>query len=509
MQCLPEQSISLMGVFRSRCGIVSRRKDLKMKEAVNWSIRTAKMTKADLADPDQTVTIETPCGPVKGLQYDGYRLYRGIPYATCERWEPAEPVTAWQGVYDATHWGPRAMQFKGYYGRPSTAVNAFYSAEALFEVNNQYAEDALNLNIWTPTEAKNCPVLFYIHGGAFLNGSGSDPWIDGEAYTKHGVILVSINYRLGPWHQVYGDGHRGNLCLTDQITAIEWVKNNIKAYGGDPDRITIAGESAGAMSVQCILFSPLLKEGMIAGGIIMSDGGSFFHQGTSASVEAAWDKVKQAKGVKTLQELKSLPPVEIYRAWAPAVGTDTNCIYPVINGESRIYSVQDALAINQIANVPVMFGFLSEDMYPRSMYQQAVDYGMARAAVGGKPVYVYDFNRQQIEEDGSFSRFGAFHAADLFYLFGTLYRNRRPYGEIDFRISTAMVDYISNFCKNGDPNGDGLAQWRPITEDYAGCMNFGDEPCGMILPDLDKLEAQEKKGILFPQLDDWNPPPVE
>lgn len=480
-----------------------------MKKKVNWKLRTEKMTAADLVNPDKTVMIGTPCGEVKGLQYDGYRLYKGIRYATCERWEPAVPITAWDGVYDATQWGPRAMQFKGMFGRPSTAVNAFYSEESLFEVNDKYCEDALNLNIWTPTDAENCPVLFYIHGGAFLNGSGTDPWIDGEAYAEHGVILVSVNYRMGPWHQVHGDGFKGNLCLTDQIIAIEWVKNNIEAYGGDPSRITIAGESAGAMSVQCILFSPMLKKDMIAGGIIMSDGGSFFHTGTSESVEKAWNDLKKAKNVNTIQELKALTPAEVFVAWSAAIGMpaamDVNCIYPVINGESRTCSVQDALKSNQIANVPVMFGFTSEDMYPKSMYRQAVDFGKARAAVGAKPVYVYDFNRQQIEQDGSFSEFGAYHASDLFYVFGTPYRCRRPYNEIDFRVSAAMVDYISNFCIDGDPNGEGLAEWKPVTENYEGCMNFGDEPCGMIAPELDALEAHEKKGILFPYLKDWNP----
>lgn len=480
-----------------------------MNSQEKWTIRTAKMTTADLINPETTVTVNTPCGKVKGLQYDGYRLYKGIQYATCQRWEPAVPVTAWEGVYDATQWGPRAMQFKGYYGRPSTATNAFYSAEPLFEVNNQYCEDALNLNIWAPTDAKDCPVLFWIHGGAFLNGSGSDPWIDGEAYAKSGVILVSINYRLGPWHQVCGNGYLGNLCLTDQITAIEWVKRNIQAYGGDPDRITIAGESAGAMSVQCILFSPMLKKGMISGGIIMSDGGSFFHHTTSDDVKDVWDTVKEKMGVQTIQELKDVPAVDVYRSWASSLGTNLTSIYPVINGESRTCSVQDALASNQIADVPVMFGFLSEDMYPRSMYQQAVDFGKARCAAGGKPVYVYDFNRKQIEPDGSFSPFGAYHAADLFYVFATLYRNHRPYNEIDFRISTAMVNYIVNFCKNGDPNGDGLVYWEPITEQSSSCMNFGDAPCGMIDPNLDNLEAQEKKGILFPALSDWNPSPIQ
>lgn len=478
-----------------------------MKPYVDWTIRTEKMTEADLEKPGQTVTISTPCGPIKGLQYNGYKLFRGVRYADAERWEPAIPVTSWEGVYDATNWGPRPLQFKAYFGRPNTAINAFYAQESLLEENEgNYSEaGSLNLNIWVPDHARNCPVLFYIHGGAFMNGSGTDPWIDGEAYAAHGVILVSVNYRLGPWHQVAGDGYKGNLCLTDQITAIQWVKNNIAAYGGNPERIVISGESAGAMSVQCLLFSPMLEEGMVAGGIIMSDGGSFFHRGTSASVEAAWNRVKERLGVQKIQDLKMLAPVDVYQAWAASVNGDVDCIYPVINGESRTCSVQDALAENKIANVPVIFGFLADDMYPKEMYQQAVDFGKARAAVGGNPTYIYYFNRKQIEPDGqSFSEFGAFHAADLFYLFGTLYRGCRPYTETDFRISKAMVDYISNFCLDGDPNGEGLAEWTPITEDSQACMNLGDAPCGMVDPDVAVLERQQERGIPFPYRKDWN-----
>lgn len=308
-----------------------------MKPCVNWEIRTRKMTGDDLKKPDQTVTIQTPCGEIKGLQYSGYKLFRGIRYANAERWEPAVPVTAWDGVYDATAWGPRPMQFKAYFGRPNTATNAFYSLESLFEENagNYSEEGSLNLNIWTPDNAENCPVLFYIHGGAFMNGSGTDPWIDGEEYAKHGVILVSINYRLGPWYQVAGDGSKGNFCLTDQITAIEWVKRNIKAYGGDPDRIVIAGESAGAMSVQCILFSPVLKEGTVSGGIIMSDGGSFFHKGTSDKVEQHWKKVKEKMGVKTLQELKDVPAVDVYRGRIAAGMLDMDHVGAKLRQESR------------------------------------------------------------------------------------------------------------------------------------------------------------------------------
>ena len=137
-----------------------------------------------------------------------------------------------------------------------------------------YSEDSLNLNIWTPDGAEDCPVLVYIHGGSYMTGSNTDASTDGEAYAHHGVITVAINYRLGPFHSVWGDGYTGNLALTDQLTALRWVKDNIADYGGDPERITVMGESAGAVSVQNLLISPLVEDGLISGAIMLSGGGS-------------------------------------------------------------------------------------------------------------------------------------------------------------------------------------------------------------------------------------------
>ena len=205
----------------------------------NWEQRRDKMTQEEadqVPSADQLVTIETKLGAVQGVQMDGYREYRGIRYATSERWEEAVQVTTpWSGVYDATSWGDRCMQFKGIYGFADSVINQFYDDEALVTFPAGYSEDALNLNIWAPDNAENCPVLLYIHGGAYMTGSNTDTSTDGEAYANHGIITVAINYRLGPWSNVYGDGYEGNLALTDQLTAIRWVKDNIADYGGDPN----------------------------------------------------------------------------------------------------------------------------------------------------------------------------------------------------------------------------------------------------------------------------------
>ena len=228
--------------------------DQPTAEEDNWTLRQEKATEADAALPDENdtfTTLKTPCGEIQGVQYEGYSLYRGVRYATADRWEQAQQVTEWDGVYDATAWGDQCPQHKSYFGVDDSAINEFYTEESLIQFPAGYSEDCLNLNIWVPDNAKDCPVLFYIHGGSFLTGSNTDPSVDGEAYAHEGIITVSINYRLGPLASAFdGENYLGNYSLSDQITALHWVRDNIKSFGGDPSRITIMGESAGAASVQ-------------------------------------------------------------------------------------------------------------------------------------------------------------------------------------------------------------------------------------------------------------------
>ena len=227
------------------------------KPGDDWQLRREKITQEEMdwvPGDDQVVTLDTACGQIQGIQREGYQEFRGVPYATAERWKQAEQVTQWDGVYDATVWGDACTQFLGVYHMADSTVSQFYLDEALASAPLEYSEDCLNLNIWAPDDAEDCPVLVYIHGGSYMTGSNADTSTDGEAYAHHGVITVSINYRLGPFHSVWGDGYTGNLALTDQLTALRWVKANIADYGGDPNRITVMGESAGAMFVAVCLF---------------------------------------------------------------------------------------------------------------------------------------------------------------------------------------------------------------------------------------------------------------
>lgn len=458
------------------------------------TLRREKMTQEEadrVPAQSELITISTACGDITGIQKDGYTEWRGVRYATAERFEQPVQVTGWEGVYDATVWGDRAPQYGGFYNMADSGVTQFYLDEATFQWTASYSEDCLNLNIWAPNGAKDCPVLVFIHGGSFLTGSNTDVTTDGEAFARSGIVTVAINYRLGPFHQVCGDGYTGNLALADQAAALHWIRDNIGDYGGDGSKITIMGESAGAISVQDLLISPLVEEGLLSGAVIMSGGGdlSILNTPTSpAAVQAEWERVKQALGAESIQALKTVDAKELYATWLKYGGTTA----PTVNGVELTGNVADALADNTVQDVPVIIGILSEDMWPFTLYKAATRYAAKRADAGGAPVYLYYFDRQ-IDKT-----FGAYHAGDLYYMFGTLYRNVREMDDTDYRISADMIAYVANFVKNGNPNGSGLTKWEAATGDNPLFMHFGDEADGMIAPDTDFLTNNENLRPTFP-----------
>ena len=464
-------------------------------------LRREKMTQAEaewLPEENETIVVNTAMGSVRGIRRDGYLEFRGIPYAAAERWELAVAVNGWEGVYNATRWGDRCAQHKGFYGTADSVVSQFYEDEALIEFPAEYSEDGLNLNIWTPMETENCPVLVYIHGGSFVKGSNSDPAIDGEAYARRGVVLVSVNYRLGPFASPYGDGYTGNLALTDQLTALRWIRDHIGEFGGDPASITLMGESAGAISVQNLLLSPLVEEGLIAGAIMLSGGGSMNVIGSPVlpMVPATvWKKVKDAQSAETLFQLKDLPAEELFACWAGKLGPMKDlAAQPVLDGTVLNNTVSAALRRNCVKNVPVIIGILSHDIVPCDLYSSALEYARSRAEAGGAPVYLSYFDRIPPGNPA----FGAFHGADLYYVFGTLYRNRREYTDVDYRIAGQLIDYISNFAKTGNPNGDGLPQWEAAAVESQQFLQFGDKAPAMMTPDAEELAHTQKTHAMFP-----------
>ena len=202
------------------------------------------------------VRLETACGPVRGNEREGCLEFLGVPYARAERFAYASAVEHWDGVLDATAFGPACPQNRAWHEHMENPTFRFYKREFREGSVFTYSEDCLNLNIYTPKQAKNCPVVLFFHGGGFESGINCESPFDGGELAKRGIITVFANYRLGPLGYLTHEdvqkqfGRDGNFGLDDQLTAIRWVKRHIGDFGGDGENITLLGQSAGAISIQ-------------------------------------------------------------------------------------------------------------------------------------------------------------------------------------------------------------------------------------------------------------------
>ena len=440
---------------------------------------------------------DTPCGKIRGVDTQkGYCYFMNISYAKARRWERPEEVTKWEGEYDATTVTPWCPQ-SGAYLKDLGPTSRFYGYETLVKQAVKYSEDCQRLNIWTPEGAENLPVLVYIHGGGYATGGSTALSFHGDGYAKRGVVAVTINYRLNVFASAVGGGHTGNYGLWDQITALHWIRNNIAAFGGDPNRITIMGESAGAMSVQNLIYSPLAK-GLFHGAIMMSGGGIFpkaFSIQTPDMAKKLWEEIRVAMGAADWEELQNRPAEELFRTWhrISLEGKYMTPSTPVVDG---ITIPEDPLKLAQegrVNDVPSIVGFLSEDMWPHTLYQITKQWGALMEEVNHAPVYGYYFDRQLPGSDD-----GAYHGCDIRYAFDTMDLCWRPFEEIDYRISRDMMDYFISFARTGKPEVAHLAKWEPLGKEQTKFLNFGDEPCSMVEVPEQRLEATQAKGKPFP-----------
>jgi para-nitrobenzyl esterase len=410
-------------------------------------------------------------GSLQGVPSEtgGVAVYRGIPYAAPPvgdlRWQEPQPVIPWQGIRTASTWGNPCVQ-------PDHNPGEFYQKEFFADGDPMRSEDCLYLNVWTPSpgqaEAK-LPVAMWIHGGAYRAGWGHEPEMDGEAWAKRGVILVTINYRLG----IYGffmhpllsaeseHGVSGNYGILDQIAALKWIHNNIAAFGGDPDNITVFGQSAGAGSVQQLVMSPLSK-GLIDRAIIQSGGGL---RGTgsdkiqSAEFEAAGKAMMDKAGATTLKQMRAMDWKAVINA-SDAYTRDTKkaaAQRPVTDGYVNSTDFTAAVLANKIADIPYMIGYVTKD--GANSGQSVAAFCDERNKQSKQPVYSYHFSRVMPGDEA-----GAFHSAELWYIFGTLARAWRPFVTADYALGEKMLDYWTNFAKYGNPNGSsGNADWPAYT----------------------------------------------
>lgn len=426
----------------------------------------------------------TPCGKIAGTscQWPDVEAYKGIRFATAGRWEYPTRVTHWDGVYDATQYGHCCYQPRSFYNEEDMPEKAFYYNEFRKGETYTYSEDCLFLNIWTPASAgpdAKLPVIFYIHGGGFTGGCGHEKHFDGPIWPTKGCVAVTINYRLGPLGfmclKELADeaGHTGNYALFDQLEALRWVRENIAAFGGDADNITIMGQSAGAMSVQQLCLTPL-AEGLFAKAV-MSSGGGVMKQLEAQPASEQYEMgewIMAHAGCRTLAELRAVPPEKLFAAWKQAQkehGKPGLASCPVLDGVYLTKKGTETLAAGEQRHIPYMIGLTSEDIMPPILYACAKDWCRTQAAQGGPASYGWFFDRQLPGDKN-----GAWHSSDLWYWFGTLDHCWRPFEPKDRLLSEMMVNYLTNFAKTGDPNTNGLPHWDALKKGQSKVLRMGE-----------------------------------
>lgn len=409
-------------------------------------------------------------GQIQGVPSEapGVTVFRGIPYAAPPvgefRWQAPQPVVPWEGVKVCDSFGPIAPQ-------PGNKPGTFYGDEFYWQGTPEESEDCLYLNVWAPSKTlgkkADLPVALWIHGGAYMNGYGYEVTMDGDEWAKRGVILVTINYRLGTLgflshpELTAQQGQSGNYGTMDQAAALRWVHDNIGQFGGDPSRITIFGQSAGAMSVKTLLVSPLSRN-LMAGAIIQSGGGlntrGLSPDGSQEQFDAVGKAAMDNAGFTNLADMRAATTEQIrtVQAW----------FMPHPDGKVVTGSFEEAFFDGSIAQVPILIGYNKDDM--GALGGEVVDRFCALRDSLGCTVYEYEFLRElPTDESHPASAAGAFHSAELWYMFGTLDRSWRPFTQADHALSIRMLDAWTDFCKSGNPGWPAYKQDKP----YKECFN--------------------------------------
>jgi para-nitrobenzyl esterase len=486
-----------------------------------------------------TLQVKTQYGILEGIEEDGVKKFLGVPFAQPPvgelRWKAPKPVQAWEGIREAKAFRDDPMQ-----------PNVF--GDMNFRGSGR-SEDCLYLNIWTTakTTTDGLPVLIYFNGGGLMAGSGSEPRYDGSSIAKEGVIGVTANYREGVFgffahpeltstSDYKGSGNYGFL---DQVAAIKWVKDNIAAFGGNPDRITIVGESAGSFSVSLLMCSPLSKN-LIAGAMLSSGAEVLPYEPSSqADADAAGAALLKEAGIASLADAMTMDADSLQKLLPPKGMANV-----VLDGYFMSESADAVFEKGEQAQVPLLAGWNSLEAHPMQAiqgkaptvqnYKNALKaqfgdktdeifeaYGITTDedvlsqkgfnlvsdlftgfptwkvcdyhAKSGLPVYRYHYmhprpqvsakmgdktaalaggvrdktaEEKKAEAQQPAIAPGAVHSADIEYAMGTLDTNEYyDWQDEDYAISKLFLSYYANFCKTGNPNGEGLPQWTAITKD--------------------------------------------
>ena len=451
-------------------------------------------------------TVQTKSGLISGIFNPKTYVssFKGIPYARAPlaalRWKAPQPALAWEGVKDCTAFGASPYQNK-------PGPFSMWSSEFIIP-EQPISEDCLYLNVWKGQVSKRLkPVVVWIYGGGFGSGGANAPIYDGEAMAGKGVVFVSFNYRVG----IFGfmahpelsveSGHQasGNYGLMDQIAALKWVKANIETFGGDPDQVTIAGQSAGSMSVTCLMASPAAK-GLFNKAIAESGALVMSHTGIAElrAAEKQGQEIARTLQARSIAELRNLPAAALQKVSAG--------FRPVVDGYIMPEAVGDCFAAGRQHKVYLLTGWNGDEVYvadslkaedfkaklkrqygdkavvilnylqvttdedaarAQQFMATAERYGMQNftlanlhSAIPRMPVYVYRFKRK-VPGQGEYAKFGAFHTAEVPYVFHNLSQSERSWQAADLMLEKEMSDCWVNFILTGNPNQSYGNQWPP------------------------------------------------
>jgi para-nitrobenzyl esterase len=444
------------------------------------------------------------------------RVFKGIPYAAPPlrqlRWKAPRPAASWDGVRKAEQFSATCMQ------------TAYPAASIYHSEPEPTSEDCLYLNVWTAAKFSKDrrPVMVWIHGGALTRGSGSLPTYDGESLARKGAVVVTINYRLGVFGffahpELTKESDRnasGNYGLLDQIAALEWVQKNIAAFGGDPKRVTIFGESAGSWSVNYLMATPLAR--VLFHRVIGESGGAFGPMKRLSEVEESGTKFAhslaaesiEAMRAKTADELlkasgaASFPPnvdgwmlpQDVYTIFATGKQNDVPIIVGSNADEAKSLTMwpSGGTTSNFMSGIKMRFGADTDKvlkLYPAStddeakasFYTSFTDYvftwqmrtwARLQNKSGKSKAYLYYFDR--VPPGPAAERYGAYHAAEIAYVFDNLDTRRAPSEEADRKLADIMSSYWVNFAATGDPNGKGLPKWGAYQQSSDTALELGD-----------------------------------
>jgi para-nitrobenzyl esterase len=472
-----------------------------------------------------TTLIVTDAGKVEGIQDTGYMSFKGIPFAAPPvgdlRWKAPQPVIPWEGILKADTFGPASIQNQSL----------------------RQSEDCLYLNVWTPAKlaSEKLPVMFWIHGGGFTAGAPLEATYFGEKLTQKGVIYISVTYRLGALGFLAHpelttespNNSSGNYGILDMIAALKWVQTNIEAFGGDPAKVTIFGESAGGAAVSVLCASPLAK-GLFIGAICES-GGNFAPVDVRKTLKGAENtglEFMKNMGATSIEELRKV--VDYKKFFEGSYGFSPNLDGYVWTGDQ--YELYEAGSYN---DVNVIIGSNSDEggmftrtwiepeaykkgvidnygdfagrfleLYPGDNKEQATyssadmrrdgsfgwgswAWGRLQSRTGKSKVFMYYFEQKQpANPNATVALRGAPHAAEIKYVLQTISAKR--YGPEDMKLSETMATFWTNFAKYGDPNGENLPTWSPFTEQNPTYMYFNSNSAEGPVPNLKNLELYEE-----------------